>query len=84
MTVSSEVLQDGYAGNLTTFRTLQLLCGFSNLEAANYCGVSRHTLRVFLANCSQSDLPFTTFSSIHSTKAGSARSLNVSHAIGMP
>lgn len=45
MTVSSEILQDGYRGDLTTLRKLQLLCGFSALEAANYCGVAPETYR---------------------------------------
>lgn len=45
MTVSSEVLQDGYAGNVTTLRLLQMLCRFSNVDAARYCGVSPHTFR---------------------------------------
>lgn len=45
MTVSSEILQEAYAGNLTTVRTLQLLCRFTNHEAAGYCGVSPHTFR---------------------------------------
>ncbi len=50
MTVSSDILQDGYAGNLTTLRNLQLLCGFGALEAAHYCGVSPHTYRRWRAD----------------------------------
>lgn len=45
MTVSSEYLRDGYLGDLTTLRVLQLLCGFTLEDAARYCGVSRHTYR---------------------------------------
>jgi hypothetical protein len=45
VTVSSEILQDGYAGNLTTLPALQLLCRFSNADAARFCGVSPHTYR---------------------------------------
>lgn len=45
MTVSSEFLQAGYAGDLTTLKSLQLLCRFSDLNAARYCGVSPHTYR---------------------------------------
>lgn len=45
MTVSSEFLQEGFAGNLATLRTLQLLCRFSLADAAKFCGVSPHTFR---------------------------------------
>jgi hypothetical protein len=45
VTVSSEYLQAGYLGDLTTLRTLQLLCRFSLNDAARYCGVSPHTFR---------------------------------------
>jgi hypothetical protein len=45
VTVSSEYLQAGYLGDLTTLRTLQMLCRFSLDDAARYCGVSPHTFR---------------------------------------
>jgi hypothetical protein len=45
VTVSSDILQDGYAGKLTTLRNLQLICGFGALEAAHYCGVAPETYR---------------------------------------
>ena len=45
MTVSSEYLRDGYLGDVTTLRALQLLCRFSLEDAARFCGVSPHTYR---------------------------------------
>lgn len=38
-------LLDGFEGDLTTLKTLQLLCGFNNLEAAEFCLVSLETYR---------------------------------------
>lgn len=35
----------GYLGNVTTLRTLQLLCRFSPEDAAAFCLVSPETLR---------------------------------------
>ncbi|GAB4348053.1 MAG: hypothetical protein Kow006_08370 [Gammaproteobacteria bacterium] len=46
MSHSSEYLRAGYAGDLTTLRTLHLLAGFaSNQEAAHACLVSPETYR---------------------------------------
>lgn len=45
MSISSEIIQDGCLGDLTTLRQLQLLCGFSNQQAADFCGVSVETYR---------------------------------------
>lgn len=45
MTAASEILRDGFAGDLTTLRNLQLLCRFSLEDAAEFCGVSVHTFR---------------------------------------
>jgi hypothetical protein len=41
----TEVLHQGYLGNLTTLRTLQLLCGYSIEEAAQATLVSPETFR---------------------------------------
>jgi hypothetical protein len=39
------ILQDGFAGDLTTVRYLQLLCGFSLEDAARFCFVAPETFR---------------------------------------
>jgi hypothetical protein len=41
----AEVLSEGFAANPTVLRDLQARCGYSNLEAAQACGVSLRTYR---------------------------------------
>lgn len=41
----AEVLSEGFAANPTTLRDLQARCGYSNLQAAEACGVSLRTYR---------------------------------------
>lgn len=45
MCVVSEILRDGYKGNLSTIRELQLICSLSVQEAAAACLVSPETFR---------------------------------------
>lgn len=40
-----QLLAAGFAGNLTSLCTLQRLCRFSDLQAAEFCLVSPHTYR---------------------------------------
>lgn len=39
------LLADGFAGDLTTLRWLQVACGFSTEDAARFCMVSPETFR---------------------------------------
>jgi hypothetical protein len=50
MTSASEFLIDGYAGNLTTLRTLQLIAGLSSEDAARFLFVSPETYRRWRAD----------------------------------
>lgn len=45
MSVASQFLRDGYAGDVTTLRTLQLLARLSTEDAARACLVSPETFR---------------------------------------
>lgn len=45
MSLSSEIKQAALAGNLDVIRDVQLLCRFSNEQAAHYCGVSPQNYR---------------------------------------
>lgn len=45
MSVASQILRDGYAGDVTTLRTLQLLARLSTEDAARACLVSPETFR---------------------------------------
>lgn len=45
MSFADALLADGYAGNLTTLRWLQLACGFTTEDAARFCLVSPETFR---------------------------------------
>lgn len=45
MSVCGLSLRDAWLGDLTTLRTLQLLCRYTNAEAAALCGVSVETYR---------------------------------------
>jgi hypothetical protein len=40
-----EILREGFMGNVTTLRNLQLMCGYSNTQAAEVCCVSVETYR---------------------------------------
>lgn len=46
----TEILNAGWLGDLTTLRTLQLLCGFTNEQAAKACFVSEETYRRWLCD----------------------------------
>ena len=45
MSHTNEIMQDALSGKLSTFREIQLLYGFTDEQAADYCGVSVKTLR---------------------------------------
>lgn len=45
MSNSSEIIPDGYLGDFSTLRQFQLLCGFSNQQAADYWGLLVETYR---------------------------------------
>lgn len=50
MSFDSQFLEDGYLGDLTTLRSLQLRCRLTNHQAAEVCGVSPHTYRRWLTD----------------------------------
>lgn len=43
MGLDADLLSDGYSGNLTVLRALQLRCGMTDRQAAAFCLVSPHT-----------------------------------------
>lgn len=45
MGLDTLLLQDGFAGDLTTLRALQLCCRMTDAQAAEYCMVSPETYR---------------------------------------
>lgn len=52
MSVTSPILQAALEGDLSTFREVQLCCGFTDHAAAHYLGVSLRTLRRWRATLS--------------------------------
>ena len=52
MSHTSEIMQEALSGKLSTFREVQLLCGFTDEKAADYCVVSLKTLRRWRENLS--------------------------------
>lgn len=50
MSHTSEIMQEALSGKLSTFCEVQLLCGFTDDQAADYCGVSVKTLRRWREN----------------------------------
>lgn len=56
MSEIDHLLQEGFQGNVTTLRTLQLLCRFSLEDAAAFCLVSPETFRRWRTDRSPSPL----------------------------